>query len=133
MPRTMSRNRPSPVLFTILLPIKPAKRPRTIHARIDIKILLMRMRRPTFESDPTGSWAGTMAEALGFAYTLMPVFLGGGPIRNVSIRADHRDDLWGMNDRGRTMAVNWCICPSARTLAIAYKTWTRQLRLWPAW
>jgi hypothetical protein len=37
----------------------------------------MRMRRPTLASDPTGSWAGTMAEALEFAYTLMPVFLIG--------------------------------------------------------
>src|SRR5450755_1239277 len=35
-PRMMSRKKPSPDLFTILLPIKPATRPSTIHARIDI-------------------------------------------------------------------------------------------------
>src|SRR5208337_4573651 len=36
MPRIMSRKNPSPDLFTILLPINPASRPSTIHARIDI-------------------------------------------------------------------------------------------------
>src|ERR1700676_3101852 len=36
IPRMMSRKRPSPDLLTILLPIKPATRPSTIHARIDI-------------------------------------------------------------------------------------------------
>src|ERR1041384_3618542 len=37
-PSTMSITTPSPVLFTILLATKPAIRPRTIQARIDIRL-----------------------------------------------------------------------------------------------
>src|SRR5580704_5897736 len=113
IPRTMSRSKPSPVLFTILLPIKPANRPKTTQARIDIEFLLVCVRRPTLESDPTGSWAGTMADAPGFAYTLKPVFGTGAPdrapnraenrpaiqarssgqkFRNVKPQANHRDE-----------------------------------------
>src|SRR5690242_14224637 len=36
MPSTISRNKPSPRLLTILLPTKPAIKPRIIHARKDI-------------------------------------------------------------------------------------------------
>src|SRR4029077_2648325 len=36
IPRTMSTSMPSPVLFTILLAMKPETSPRTIHAMIDI-------------------------------------------------------------------------------------------------
>src|SRR5262245_48402778 len=36
MPRTMSRIKPSPVLFTSLLPMNPAISPRTIQAMIDM-------------------------------------------------------------------------------------------------
>src|SRR4029077_14766146 len=39
-PSTISRMTPSPVLFTSLLPMKPAIKPNTIHARIDIIYLL---------------------------------------------------------------------------------------------
>src|ERR1041385_2334539 len=36
IPNTMSRMMPSPDLLTILLPMKPATRPRMIHASMDI-------------------------------------------------------------------------------------------------
>src|SRR5258708_16523721 len=36
IPRAMSRKSPSPVLLTSLLPMKPAIRPSTIHAMIDM-------------------------------------------------------------------------------------------------
>src|SRR5713101_2489847 len=36
MPKPISRTRPSPVLLTSLLPMKPAIRPSTNHARIDM-------------------------------------------------------------------------------------------------
>src|SRR5712671_3737760 len=36
IPRAMSRKNPSPVLLTSLLPMKPAIRPSTIHAMIDM-------------------------------------------------------------------------------------------------
>src|SRR5580692_1719256 len=36
----MSRKNPSPLLLMILLPMKPATRPRMIHARNDISFLL---------------------------------------------------------------------------------------------
>src|SRR5215470_6262700 len=36
IPRTMSTRKPSPALLTILLAMKPAIRPRTIHPIIDI-------------------------------------------------------------------------------------------------
>ena len=36
IPRMISRKKPSPCLFTILLAIKPASKPSTIHARNDI-------------------------------------------------------------------------------------------------
>src|SRR5215469_241820 len=37
-PRTMSSHSPSPVLLTILLAMKPAMRPRTSHAMIDMSL-----------------------------------------------------------------------------------------------
>src|SRR6516165_596826 len=43
MPSTMSIRAPSPRLFTILLPMKPAIRPSTIHASNDITDLLSRL------------------------------------------------------------------------------------------
>src|ERR1035438_8485016 len=45
-PRMMSRKKPSPDLLTILLPIKPATNPRTIHANIDIRILPLEIGNP---------------------------------------------------------------------------------------
>src|SRR5437762_12305063 len=40
IPSTISRNTPSPVLFTSLLPMNPAINPNTIQAKIDIICLL---------------------------------------------------------------------------------------------
>src|SRR5436190_17936029 len=40
-PRTISSISPSPRLLTILLPMNPATRPSTIHARNDILLLLL--------------------------------------------------------------------------------------------
>src|SRR5579859_4679528 len=40
IPSTISRNTPSPVLFTSLLPTNPAIKPNTIQAKIDIIRLL---------------------------------------------------------------------------------------------
>jgi hypothetical protein len=40
IPKRMSRITPSPDLFTILLPINPAIKPKTIQARIDIRVSL---------------------------------------------------------------------------------------------
>src|SRR5271166_4314793 len=37
IPNTISKNTPSPVLFTILLATKPAISPKTIHAKNDIE------------------------------------------------------------------------------------------------
>src|SRR5277367_6638012 len=48
----MSRRRPSPVLFTSLLPIKPAIKPRMIHASQDIYAFpFAKPKRPA----PTGA------------------------------------------------------------------------------
>src|ERR1700687_2589519 len=40
IPKTMSSTNPSPVLFTILLPMNPAMSPKTIQARIDMSTSL---------------------------------------------------------------------------------------------
>src|SRR5664279_1934106 len=51
IPRTMSRMIPSPVLFTILLAMKPEIRPSTIHASIDIFCCLLVGLVTSFKQD----------------------------------------------------------------------------------
>src|ERR1022692_4021809 len=48
----MSRTTPSPVLLTSLLPMKPATRPRTIQARIDIFMFSLRSYSALSASSP---------------------------------------------------------------------------------
>src|SRR5437879_13185710 len=56
-PRAMSRKNPSPVLLTSLLPMKPAIRPSTIHAMIDMQLLAD--LRDLFASTSAGKLATT--------------------------------------------------------------------------